>query len=272
MTPGPAPIPEDDLHAYVDGLLPPARTAEVEAWLEQHPDKAAEIALWQRQNEALTALFPPVTPELIPDRLKPRQLAQRPRGLTLNWPQMAAAAVLILAIGTGAGWALREFERQPPSAGLIASAVTAHALYVKENRHAVEVAAADRDHLVSWLSNRVARPITPPDLAPEGCALGGGRLLPAAYDDEGTGPAAQLMYQNAANDRVTVYITAAIPSEKNAYQFTSRANLDAFYWSNDRITCTVVGNLPEEEMKAVAKKIYTQLTWRPDGATDSWRS
>lgn len=272
MTPRPASISEDELHAYVDGLLPPARAAEVDAWLAGHPEKAAEVEHWQRQNEALVALYPPVTPDNTPDRLKPRQLALKPRGVTLGWPQMAAAAVIILAIGAGAGWALRDFDRPHGGAGLIASAVTAHALYVKENRHAVEVAAADRDHLVSWLSNRVARPINPPDLAPEGFELVGGRLLPPAYDDGTTGPAAQLMYQNAANDRVTVYITAAVPGEKNAYQFISRETLDVFYWSNDRITCTVVGSLPEEEMRAVAKKIYTQLTWRPDGGAESWRS
>jgi anti-sigma factor RsiW len=265
MTPLPDPITEDDLHAYADRLLAASRAAEVEAWLAQHPDEAAEIAHWQRQNEALTALFPPVEPKLIPERLRPRKIATRAGGLTVNWPQLAAAAVVTLAIGTGAGWALREFERPPESDSLIALAVTAHALYVKENRHAVEVAASDRDHLVSWLSNRVERPITPPDLATEGFNLVGGRLLPGDYDDADSGPTAQLMYENVANDRVTVYITAALPNEGNAYQFATRENLDAFYWSNDRITCTVVGSLPEAEMKAVAKKIYTQLTWRPDG-------
>jgi len=266
MTPRPPPVTENDLHAYIDGLLPEARAAEVEGWLALNPDKAAEVVHWQRQNEALTALFPPVEPKLIPDRLKPRQLALRPRGITVNWPQLAAAAVVLLAIGTGSGWALREFERPSESDSLIALAVTAHALYVKENRHAVEVAASDRDHLVSWLSNRVERPITPPDLGAEGFNLVGGRLLPGDYDEDDSGPTAQLMYENAANDRVTVYITAALPGEGNAYQFSTRDNLDAFYWSNDRITCTVVGSLPETEMKAVAKKIYTQLTWRPDGA------
>ena len=148
MTPRPAPITEDDLHAHVDGLLPPARAAEVEAWLAAHPDRAAEVALWQRQNEALNALFPPADAEPVPDRLQPRRLALRSRGVTLGWPQRAAAAVVLLAIGIGAGWALRELDRPSETAGLIASAVTAHALYVKENRHAVEVAAADRDHLV----------------------------------------------------------------------------------------------------------------------------
>jgi anti-sigma factor RsiW len=261
-----APMSEDDLHAYADGLFDPARAAEIEAWLTQHPERAAEIAHWQRQNEALTALFPQVAPELIPERLKPHQLARRPRGVTLNWMQLAAAAVVVLAVGTGAGWALREFERPPESDSLIALAVTAHSLYVKENRHAVEVAADDRDHLVSWLSNRVERPITPPDLAPEGFNLVGGRLLPGDYDEADPMPAAQLMYQNSANDRITVYVTAALPGEGNAYEFTTRDHLGAFYWSNDRITCTVVGSLPNAEMQAVAKKIYTQLTWRPDGA------
>ncbi len=266
MKPRPAPISEHDLHAYVEGRLAPARVAEVEAWLALHPDRAAEVAQWQRQNEAITALFPPVEAEHVPDRLKPHELARRPRGITLGWPQLAAAAVVLLALGAGAGWGLREFGRPSASDSMIALAVTAHSLYVKENRHAVEVAADDRDHLVSWLSNRVARPISPPDLAAEGFELVGGRLLPGDYDEDDAGPAAQLMYQNAANDRVTVYITAALPGGRKDREFTSRDNLEAFYWGNDKITCTVVGDLPPEQMQSVARKIYQQLTRRPDGA------
>ena len=74
------------------------------------------------------------------------------------------------------------------------------------------------------------------------------------------------MYQNAANDRVTVYITAALPGGRKDREFTSRDNLEAFYWGNDKITCTVVGDLPPEQMQSVARKIYQQLTRRPDGA------
>ncbi len=63
---------------------------------------------------------------------------------------------------------------------------------------------------------------------------------------------------------MTVYITAALADGADAYEFTTRAALDAFYWANEKITCTVVGDLPEAEMKAVAKKVYQQLTRRPD--------
>lgn len=260
-----APISETDLHAYIDGQLPPERVAEVEAWLAAHPDKAAELVNWRRQNEALTALFGSTADETVPSRLDPHLIARSPvANRSFHW-QAAAAAVVTLALGGALGWAGRDFVSPPPRQELIASAVSAHALYVKENRHAVEVAASEKDHLVSWLSNRVERPITPPDLASDGFTLVGGRLLPG-YGSELTGPAAQLMYENAAQERVTVYITAALPDRRTEREFTALNNLDAFYWANDKITCTVVGDLPEAQMRAVARKVYQQLTWRPDGA------
>jgi anti-sigma factor RsiW len=265
------PISEIDLHAYVDSRLTPERRVEVEAWLAAHPDKAAEIANWQRQNETLTTLFG-ATEETVPSRLDPHLIARWPaagRGFG-RW-QFAAAAMITLALGGALGWAGRDYFKPAERQELIASAVSAHALYVKENRHAVEVAAADKDHLVAWLSNRVERPITPPDLAPDGFTLVGGRLLPG-YGEKPTGPAAQLMYENAAQERVTVYITAALPDRRTEKEFTARNNLDAFYWANDKITCTVVGDLPETQMQAVAKKVYQQLTWRPDNGAPggSW--
>ena len=266
-----APISETDLHAFVDGKLAPERRAEVEAWIAARPDKAAEIANWQRQNEALALLFDGAAGETVPSRLDPHMIARSPAAnRNTAWPQWAAAAVITLALGGALGWAGRDFFAPSERQELIASAVSAHALYVKENRHAVEVAATDKDHLVSWLSNRVERPISPPDLTPDGFTLVGGRLLPG-YDDEASGPAAQLMYENAAKERVTVYITAALADGRTEKEFNTRRNLDAFYWANDKITCTVVGDLPAEQMQTVSKKVYQQLTWRPDGTpSDAW--
>lgn len=261
-----APVSEMDLHAYVDGQLTPERAAEVEAWLAGHLDKAAEIASWRRQNEAIEALFDPVAAETVPARLDPHLIARSRPAAGRAWPQMAAAALVLLALGGALGWAGRGLMGPSERDELIGLAVSAHALYVKENRHAVEVAAAtDRDHMISWLSNRVERPINPPDLTPDGFTLIGGRLLPG-YEEAGTGPAAQLMYENAARERVTVFITAALPGGNKDREFTTRDSLEAFYWGNDKITCTVVGDLPAEQMQSVAKKVYQQLTWRPDGA------
>ena len=261
-----APISETDLHAYADGKLASERAAEVEAWLTARPDKAAEVQNWQRQNEAMHALFDGAAGETVPSRLDPHLIARsRAAQAGPRWPRLAAAAVVLLALGGAIGWAGNSYvSREPVRDELIAAAVSAHALFVKENRHAVEVAAADSEHLTSWLSNRIERPITPPDLSADGFNLVGGRLLPG-YD--GSAPAAQLMYENAAKERVTVYVTAALADRRTEREFTSRDNLEAFYWANDRITCTVVGDLPQAQMQDVARKIYTQMSWRPDGAT-----
>jgi anti-sigma factor RsiW len=261
-------VPEATLLAYVDGKLPPGEREAVERYLAQHPDKAAETAHWQRQNEALRALFDPAGNEPIPERLTPRFIAAgRAANSNFRWAQVAAAVVFLM-LGGVLGYAGRDVVTPTEAASdvLIRSAVTAHSLYVKENRHAVEVAAADREHLVNWLSNRVTQPINPPDLAAEGFSFIGGRLLPPAEAGE-TGPAAQLMYENAASERVTVYITSALPDRLTVSEFTNRGSHEAFYWANDKITCTVVGELPDAQMQAVAKKVYQQLTWRPDGTS-----
>jgi anti-sigma factor RsiW len=260
--PASLPISEADRLAYADDRLSPERTAEIEAWLALNPEAAAEISAWRRQNEALTTLFGNAANEPVPSRLDPHAMAARGSiRRRQTWPRLAAAAVLLLFLGGGLGWAGHEFfePADTPVETLIEEAVSAHQLYVGENRHAVEVAADEHDHLVSWLSNRVERPITTPDLAGEGFTLVGGRLLPTDTYVR-TGPAAQLMYEDGASDRVTVYITAALPDRSPAYQFTTSGRFDAFYWANERITCTVVGDLPKDQMKTVARAIYQQLT------------
>jgi anti-sigma factor RsiW len=261
-----------ELHAYADGLLPPDQRARVEAFLATDAQQAADIAHWQRQNEAISALFAPAGNEPVPERLRPATLLRRSAANSnARWTRIAAALVLV-ALGGTLGWVGRDVvtPTEAASTALIQSAVTAHSLYVKENRHAVEVVGTDRDHLVTWLSNRVTQPVTPPDLSAEGFTLVGGRLLPPVAS-AGTGPAALLMYENAAADRLTVFVTSALPGGTTASQFTTVATLDAFYWANDRITCTVVGDLPEAQMQVVAKKIYQQLSLRPDGsAAGDW--
>jgi len=48
-----APIPEDDLHALVDGRLAPDAAAALHRRLAADPEAQATAAAWQAQREAL---------------------------------------------------------------------------------------------------------------------------------------------------------------------------------------------------------------------------
>jgi anti-sigma factor RsiW len=252
-------ITRDTMMAYADGQLPEGERDAVDAYLLANPEAAAEIALIQRQNDAIRTLFGPAGAEAVPARLRPRRLAAEigPRRIrSWGW---AAAAVVLVGLGLGTGWFARPlFDARPASATLIADAVNAHTVYVAENRHAVEVGSDDSAHLSTWLSNRLDTTLGMPNLDAQGFALVGGRLLPGEPDTGGR--AAQLMYENADQQRVTIYVTAALPGGEPAYQFAAYDGAEAFYWANARITCTVVGTLPQEQMKTLAGAIYAQLT------------
>ena len=130
-------------------------------------------------------------------------------------------------------------------------------------RLAVEVAASEEDHLVTWLSNRIDHAFSAPDLSNQGFTLVGGRLLPPALDVE-SGPVAQLMYENATAERLTVFITAPLPDRGEHYEEIEATGLSAYFWADGVMTCTVVGALDDNDMDAVSQQIYRQLSWRPD--------
>lgn len=77
----------------------------------------------------------------------------------------------MLAIGGVGGYVagIGHFGLEDPAKDQLAEqAIAAHVIYAAEKRHAVEVPASDKDHLQTWLSNRVGLKLVAPDLAAEG--------------------------------------------------------------------------------------------------------
>ena len=260
-------IDSDALHAFADGQLADAERAAVEAYLTAHPDAAATVAGWQRQNDAINTLFGPVASEAVPGRLAPRSVAERVRAGRRTMFRNVAAAAAIVVIAGSLGWYMRgvTWTEEPVSERLIDRAVVAHALYVKEKSHAVEV-VADAPNLMRWLSNRIATPIDAPNLSDQGFTLLGGRLLPGEDGEYAHGPAAQLMYENPSAERITLYITSALPDKKEVWKYESRGGIEAYYWANDAVTCTIVSDLPEKDVRLLGKKIFEQLTRKADSS------
>ena len=276
----PAPIDDLTLHAWLDGELTPERSKEVAAWLQANPEAAARVRLWAADRELLRTRLDGVLDEPVPAALEQVLWRRAPaqRGwLGAGW-QRWAAAIAVFALGGTLGAALM-WRMQAPAVAVANSAgaaepawvrraAVAHAVYVPEVRHPVEVKAQE-EHLSRWLTKRLDVPVKLFDLRAQGFELVGGRLLPDA-----AGPSAQLMYQQIAAPgasgadakpvRVTVYLRKPDRDTPAAFRFERQGALGMFYWVEGATAqggpCgyALVGELPRERLLAMAQAIYEQ--------------
>ena len=246
------PIEENDLQAYVDRRLDPARRAEVEKFLAGNPGEAERVRAFERQNAMLKNLFDLVLEEPVPEHL-PRLL--KPDRIPVFWRYTAVAASL--ACATMLGWFLRG-ELRPPEvrvASLAQRAAVAYAVYSPEILHPVEVGAAHADHLVKWLSKRLGYSVKAPDLSPLGYELVGGRLLPGREK-----PAAQFMYQDARGQRLTLYLSTDVTGNREtAFRYAREEKISVFYWVDGPLGYALSGDIPRAQLLTVAEAVYRDL-------------
>ena len=249
MTPG-TPIGDDDLQAWVDRRLPPDRRDAVEAYLAAHPDVAGRLARYVVQDTGLVAALQPKFEEPIPARLRIDALLARRRSRMTGHLAKAASLLLVAGLGAAAGWAGHGWTSQGTQLrAATANAVAAYETFTVEARHPVEVRADEGAHLVQWISNRLERPITPPDLSPLGWRLMGGRVLPTAH-----APAAQLMYDDDHGTRLTVYVQPmGIDGEE--FRYTQKGEIRTIVWAERRLALVVTGKVSEAGLMAVAKRV-----------------
>ena len=235
------------------------------------PDDDAQT--WHAQREALRRLHAEVLDEPVPPALlaaadmAARRQADRTRWV--RWGGMAAGVLMAF----GAGWlanaqwsampAGMQLARTGATREFVHAAAVAHAVYAPEKRHPVEVAAAEQQHLVQWLSKRLDKPLKVPDLGARGYTLVGGRLLPGE-----AGARAQFMFEDAAGERVTLYIgTLVRPSDpaqagESVFRFSSDGPVPSFYWVDQGFGYALAGKLPRETLLGLATVVYRQLEGR----------
>lgn len=228
------------------------------------PEANAPAPDWSRQDALLRELHAEVLSEpLPPEWVALARGANRRHAQALRWRRLGGmAAGLLLAFG--AGW-MAKGNWPPPGARLAQhfakDAALAHAAYTPEQRHPVEVAAAQEEHLVQWLSKRLGRPLRIPSLQAQGYALVGGRLLPGE-----DGARAQFMYQGAGGERLTLYVGARdarlAAQGETAFQYADDGGAARFYWVEDGAGYALVGALPRERLMALASEAYRQLGLR----------
>lgn len=243
------PVTNSELHAYVDGLLPEARRAEVEAYLSAHPEDAQLVAAWREQNHALRAQFDPVLTEPVPARLRNRR-----RMLPLR---RFAAFAACFVFGGISGWLLHQYktDKSADTVAFAHRAAIAHIVYSPEVRHPVEVGADQEAHLIAWLSKRIGGSLKVPQLGALGYQLVGGRLLPGNQ-----GPVAQFMFQDGSGQRLTLYVrNGSADAKETAFRYAQERGISVFYWVDGRFGYALSGDIPKADLLRVANVVYQQL-------------
>ena len=235
-------------------------------------DSDDDALRWAAQREALRGLHRDVLHEPVPEHLlEAVEQASNQRAWSRRWMQAGALAASVL-VAFGAGWVGHGQWNARSAIGIQAARATApvalafahdaavaHAVYSPEKRHPVEVAAAEHEELVQWLSRPLDKPLKVPDLGAQGYSLVGGRLLPGA-----AGARAQFMFEDGAGQRVTLYIGAladrnGASTQETAFRFASGDPVPSFYWVDQGFGYALAGKLPREKLLALADAVYKQL-------------
>lgn len=286
---------DEALHALLDGRLPADARETLESHLAQDAQARATFQAWQKQDEALrklhaAVLSEPVPPSLLAAAQRTQDARQQVRQAG-RWGGMAAS--LLLAFGLG--WfahgrlpvpgALDTRLAQQSWPDFIHQAALAHAVYVPEVRHPVEVDASQEAHLVQWLSKRLGRALKAPRLTELGFELVGGRLLPGAE-----GARALFMYQDARGERVTLYLgekpsdlpdamlgNAANPQPVSMvrpdsasrprstreggaeFRYIEEGAVTSFYWVDEGMAYALSGKLSRSALLHLAQQVHAQL-------------
>ena len=261
---------ETELHAWVDGRLADEDAARVQQALEADRALDALARHYRDQNQALRERLEAQLHEPVPARLvetargldRARPDASPPRAANRRWFAQAAALLAAVAVGIGIGWFARDGASGDPLAGsrpqalpLVRAAAVAHAAYVPEVRHPVEVGASEQAHLVTWLSKRLGTALKVPNLENDGFRLVGGRLLPDARD----GVAAQFMFESANGQRLTLFLRRDDAGSDTAFRFAEQGKVGTFYWLDRGFGYALSGELPRETMLSIATSVYRQF-------------
>jgi anti-sigma factor RsiW len=260
-------ITEDDLHAYVDKVLPLARQAEVVAYLHEYPQEAVRISAYQKQIQDLRTLFNPVLDEPLPVKLLKFSSHQNDhqggisvQPLLARWSlKRLAASLLIGLISAGGGWFAHD-KFQPGGYITVVSsfprqAAVAHAVFSADVKRPVEVKAEQEEQLVTWLSKRLGKPVHPPRLTTLGYELIGGRLLPG-----NSSAVAQFMYQNSSGQRLTLYVSTEIANNHDtAFRFAQEGSVNVFYWVDGEFGYALSASIDKAQLGEVSKLVYEQI-------------
>ncbi len=227
---------EEELHAFIDGELPPDRARVVAAMIQADAALAARVEAFRADKEMMKRIYGPLADRPLPDNLL--RLARS--GTTpsrMGWRRLAMAASVLFLVVTGGLWL-----RPPGPDDVVALALAAR----------TEPFTSVSDDLSPYneaLSRIVEAKVKVPDLRRAGYTLAG---LQVEQD------AATLSYRDGAGKVFTIYLRQSDGTVR--FDQFKRADLRICIWQDDRLAMVMAGEMSAAVMQKLASMAYVGLT------------
>jgi anti-sigma factor RsiW len=232
------------LHGYLDRELDLGHSLEVEQHLRECPSCAGVLAGAQALRTALRAGPPPAA---LPPGLEQRLHAALRRAAGGDrparrrvWLRLAAAAVLLLAVGATAVSLLLRPSAQERQAEEV---VTNHLRSLLDTNYLLAVSSSDRHKVKPWFAGRLGFTFPVPDLAERDFLLKGGRL---DYLDHRL--VAALVYQRK-DHVINVFIAPAVSGDPAGPAFFIRQGYQLAHWRQGDLTYWAISDLEPETFR-----------------------
>lgn len=248
-------VTDADLHSYIDGELDEGGRLRVEAYLVEHPTQSAQVQHYQKINSDLHQLYDSVLNEPVPEIFRFPERKKTYPNIFPNILKVAAVAGFMVITGVG-GWIAHDqwgaTTNSQEYVHLVQPAAFAHYVYSTDPHYPVEFNASKKEILADWLSDRMHTDIKAPILSNLGFTLIGGRLLPSTNR-----MAAQFMYQNSTNERITVYVRRDDwDAQATEFKYSNQDGTKTFYWSDGTMGYAVSGNIDKTQLIAAANQVH----------------
>jgi anti-sigma factor RsiW len=251
---------EQDLHAYLDGELPPERVAAVEEYLGHNPVDAQRLKAYRGDGEAIAKLFIRAD-QIVSRRSQPSLVTSIPtpaarraispgagpwRGWSPRAWQVAAAVTLFVF---AASWGLlRQGNFDASDSKFGTDAATAHLLATDP----APTTHASLDEIAQFLSAALNGHVKlrKPD--------GDYHLVDSRFVTTPRGRVGQLAFRGPDQSIITMYLEPRRGSKDTPFRpvATSHSELTTLVWTDDEIACAVTGALPPERLEQIARSLY----------------
>jgi anti-sigma factor RsiW len=251
-------ISDEELNAFIDGELAPARAVEVARALDADARLSARAQAFRQDRDVFAAAYAPVARAALPAAwlarieqavekpasnvvpFPPRPAAKRP-GYAYAWAAAACVALML-------GWGALQLRPGPPPDSILAQAALAQSGRLAASAHFADSGLPAPEMQRELLSRATGLPVKAPDLRRLGWHLASMDLYRGA---------AALHYANAKSQALSVFVrrSAGAPRFDILKQGTTRVCV----WQDEVVGAVMMGDMSAGQMMRVAGAAYADL-------------